>query len=331
MTRHVLVLAACLAPAAAAHAQPAGAQAEVLFREGRDLMAKGKIAEACAAFDQSQKLDPATTTLLNLAGCREKNNQLATAWGLFLDAERQTRGSTNEATKKLHDVAQDRATKLEPRVSKLTITVAAKVDGLEIVRDQERIDPVMWNRALPVDGGTYTITAKAPGAQPFTTKVTVAAEKDAKTVEVPDLRAPKPVPATPATTQPPPTTTGARPVEPVDDDERPRPERKRIAVVPIVIASVSATVLLGTAFGFSLWGDATYDDAKAEIADQARRDELYSSANTKRYVAEGLAVAGIAAAGATVWLIVRGRGHAASTTAQRVRISPAGIAVVGRF
>ena len=166
-------------------AQPVGAQAEVLFREGRDLMAAGKYAEACAAFEQSQKLDPATTTLLNLAACREKLGQLATAWGLFLDAERQTRSASDSAGQQLHDVARSRARKLEPRVSKLAINVPdeSKIDGLEIVRDRQRIEAVMWNRALPVDGGTYTITAQAPGANEWSTTVIVANEGDTKTVD----------------------------------------------------------------------------------------------------------------------------------------------------
>src|SRR5689334_15756470 len=101
-------------------------------------MAAGKYAEACSAFEQSQKLEPAIATLLNLAGCREKVGQIATAWGLFLDAERQTRGASDAANQQLHDVARDKAAKLEPRVSKLTINVpkAVQIDGLEILRDQ---------------------------------------------------------------------------------------------------------------------------------------------------------------------------------------------------
>jgi hypothetical protein len=186
--RIALVLA--LVVSTTAHAQPAGAQAEVLFREGRDLMAAGKYTEACASFEQSQKLEPALSTLLNLAGCREKAGQLATAWGLFLEAERQTRGAKDASTRKLNDVAKTRAQKLEPRVSKLAINVPqnSQVDGLEILRDKERIEPVMWNRALPIDGGTYTISARSPGASTWSTQVTIGAEGDTKTVDVPDLR-----------------------------------------------------------------------------------------------------------------------------------------------
>src|SRR5215471_15410206 len=113
--RHIAAL--LVAFAGVARAQPSGAQAEALFREGKDLMAKGKVAEACAAFDASQKLEPEVTTLLNLAACREKNDQLATAWGLFLEAERQTRTSSDPPTQQLHQVATSHASKLEPRLS----------------------------------------------------------------------------------------------------------------------------------------------------------------------------------------------------------------------
>src|SRR5436190_11289267 len=80
-----------------AGAQTAGAQAEVLFRQGKTLFAAGKFAEACAAFDASERLEPDVSTVMNQANCREKNGQLATAWGEFLDAERQTRSATDAA------------------------------------------------------------------------------------------------------------------------------------------------------------------------------------------------------------------------------------------
>src|ERR1043166_9179048 len=125
----LLALLASVAPVGPAvriaAAQPSGAQAETLFRQGKDLMAKGKTAEACAAFDASQKLDPTISTLLNQAACREKNEQLATAWGLFLEAERQPRTASDAPPQQLHQVAASKAAKLEPRLSTLTITVSS--------------------------------------------------------------------------------------------------------------------------------------------------------------------------------------------------------------
>src|SRR5512143_2686426 len=122
-TRWLVISCIVLATAAPrVFAQSASVQAQSLFEEGRKLLAAGNLAEACAAFDSSQKLDPAITTLLNLADCRERNQQLATAWGTFADANRMARASSNA---KLASVANNHAHKLEPRLSKLTISVPA--------------------------------------------------------------------------------------------------------------------------------------------------------------------------------------------------------------
>lgn len=348
MTLIRVIIAYCLLAAVTplVRAQPAGAQAEVLFREGRDLMAAGKTAEACASFEQSQKLDPVVTTLLNLAACREKLGQLATAWGLFLEVERQTRSANDRASEQLHKVARDRAAKLEPRVPKLTISVPdrSKLDGLEILRNNENVSSVMWNRALPVDGGTYTITARAPGTNEWSTRVTLTLEADIKTIDIPDLRnlmrdLDKPPEAPTAietasgqrqTTQPAAPSAGGELPESLDV---PMATGRRGLVLPVALGA-GAAVVLGSALGFSLWGDSTYDEAKAEMTDQARRDSLYDSANRKRFAAQGLAVAGVGCAGVAVWLYLRQRSASTEpTSAARLIFVPtgSGIGVVGRF
>jgi hypothetical protein len=311
--KQLTIFVALVSMTATTSAQPAGAQAEVLFRHGRELLDAGKIAEACAAFQESQKLEPAVTTLVNLAGCREQNHELATAWGLFLDAERQTRGSSDPASQQLLDIAQAKAAALEPRVSKLMVNVPDKsrVQGLEIKRDAQPIEPVMWNRALPIDGGTYTIEAHAPGSETWSTKITVGAEADTKTVDVPDLAS---LPRDLTVKAPPPV------VEP----EQP-------SHVAAFVVGGGAVAALGGALAFDLWAHSTWDDAKAEMTDQARRDSLYSSANTKYYVAQGLTVAGIAAAGVAVWLYVRGGDDSKSEQATTFVVSPTGAALAGTF
>jgi hypothetical protein len=309
-------------------AQSAGAQAEVLFRQGRDLMAANKLEEACAAFAESQRLEPAITTLLNLAGCREKAGQLATAWGLFLEAERQTRSATDTNTKKLHDVAADRAKKLEPRVSKLSINVPQNVavKGLEILRGSEAVTPAMWSHALPIDGGTHTITARAPGKKAWSTQITIAPERDVKTVDIVELAADDAV-AMPASTTNPQPDDRSQPEEP----DEPAPTTRRSRVVPIIIGGVGVG-LLGGALGFEIMARSTYDDAKAEMTDQGRRDELFDSAVTKRYAAQGMAVAGAVGVGVAVWLFVRG-GDKQDSTSSALHVVPSlsGISVVGRY
>jgi hypothetical protein len=289
-------------------------------------MAKGDLAEACKAFQQSQKLEPAVTTLMNLASCREKAGQFASAWGIFLEVERQTRGA---AQKKLNKVAVDRATALEPRVSKLTINVVPQ-DGLQIQLGEEPVADAMWNRAMPVDGGTYTITARAPGWAPWSTQVTVAVEKDHKTLDVPKLekaRASKtPVAMAGKTEQ----SAGDEGTD--DIVEGPQSSPRRSKIVPIVVG-VGGLALAGGAVWFELSARASYDDAKAELTDQMRRDSLEDKANTRRYIAQGMAVAGIGCIGVATILLLRGGSSDATTTslAPVAGANQAGFAIMGSW
>lgn len=312
---------------AGAFAEPYGAQAEALFRQGRDLIDAGKIAEACGAFDESQRLDPAVTTLLNLADCRERQGQLATAWGLFLDAARQTRTASDTTGQQLHASAEAHAQKLEPRVSKLTIRVPrqSQIDDLEILRDGTRINAAQWNRALPIDGGSYTIAARAPGMSEWLTRVTVAAEQDAKTVEIPELhKLPRKVdrPAVPLPSPavvPPPSPTAV-------------PPRRGPSKVAPVLVGLAAVGLLGGGVAFELRAESKYASAKAEMKDQARRDDLHDAATENRIVAGVFAVAGAAASVTAVFLLFRDGDRAAAPNA-RVHVAPmaGGFAVVGQF
>jgi hypothetical protein len=311
----------------AALAQSAGAQAEALFRQGRNLMAAGKVADACIAFEESQKLQPAVTTLLNLAGCHEKLGQLATAWGLFLDAVRDTRSATDAAGQQLHGVAQAHADKLEPRVSKLTISVSpqSQVVGLEITRGQDRVEPALWNRALPMDGGTYTITARAPGANPWSIQVTVAAAGDARTIQVPDLRNRPRESGKPA---PPRSPVAVKLAEPA-----PASAHAPRTVLPVVVGA-GALALLGGGLGFELWGASKYSAAKSELMSQPRRQALYDAANTRHYTAEAFAACGLAAGGAAIWLYLRDRNRERDpATSARMQIIPkvAGLELAGWF
>jgi hypothetical protein len=320
--RHYLVIAGAIASFQPVHAQPAASEADALFRQGRELMAAHNYAEACTAFERSQKLEAAVTTLINLAGCREQSGQLATAWGLFVDAAHQTQSSADPRTQQLHQVAAEHARKLEARVSKLTIKVAtaARVAGLAIERGGQRVDPAQWDHAMPVDGGTYVVSARAPRATPWSMEITIAPEGDAKTVEVPPLHevAPAPKPSTDES-----TSSGD------EEEEAPRPA---IGKLPIVLGA-GAIALGGGALAFSLWGDSTYNAAKAEMADPNRRSSLYNSANTKRYVAQGLGVAGLACAGAAVWMYLHRRADhpRASAHESALIVSPRGIGFAARF
>lgn len=309
--------------ASSAHAQSATAQAETLFRQGKDLLAHGKVAEACAAFDASQKLEPTIATLLNQASCREKNGQLATAWGIFLDAERQSRAATDEQTRKLHQVASDHAAALEPKLSTLTVTVPGenRVRGLEILRNGDPIDPGAWGKPLPVDGGTYKVTARAPGNSEWSTSITVAPERDVKTVETPRLKAA--LAAAPL----------AKPAAPAAGASSPPAHRSR--VLPIVFGG-AAVALGGAALGFELSARSANDKAQDTTRPKADRDDSWHTANTRRHIAQGLGIAGLASAGVAVYLFLRAPATSESSQTA-LRLAPvltdaqAGLALSGGF
>jgi hypothetical protein len=179
----LLVLVSLSAPAAAQNVE-----AESLFRDGKRLMKEGKIGEACDKFEASERLETSVGTLLNLADCREKNKQLATAWAAFLKAEAAAKRAGNDAKRQAE--AKKRAKDLEARLSYLTISVpeTSRIDGLAISRNGSNVDPALWNSGAPVDIGTYVIKASAPGHEPWSTEVTVSAEGEKASVEVPRFK-----------------------------------------------------------------------------------------------------------------------------------------------
>src|SRR5882672_5018849 len=111
-----------LTTAAMLGATTAGAQsrdpaaAEALFREGRAAAQRGEWETACPKLRESQRLDPAAGTLLNLADCEQHRGKVATAWQLF----RQVVESLPESDERV-PLAKHRAADLEKRLPHLTI------------------------------------------------------------------------------------------------------------------------------------------------------------------------------------------------------------------
>src|SRR5205085_12007916 len=92
--------------------------AEALFRDGRDAFKKGDWATACPKFAESQRLDPATGTLFNLADCEEHAGKTASAWLRWRDLIDALR--TNQ-TDERYAMAQQHASALEARLPKLRV------------------------------------------------------------------------------------------------------------------------------------------------------------------------------------------------------------------
>ncbi len=194
-------LALVLSTAAGARAQSSGDQAaaEALFKQGRDLMASGHLAEACPKLAESQRLDPGTGTLLNLAICYERNGQLASAWVTYKEAATAAQKTDQPERAQL---ARRKAAELEPKLPTLTIVVPAAADrpDLQIRRDGEAIGRAGWGVPIPVDPGVHSVEATAPGRKAWQGQTSIEGVAAQASLEVPPLAE---LPTDTATTTPP--------------------------------------------------------------------------------------------------------------------------------
>lgn len=162
--------------------------AEVAFDEAVALVEKGQYKEACAKFEESDRLDHAMNTVYNLADCYEKLGRITSAWEAYQKVANEARQAGKDALKK---DAQDRADALKPKISKLTIAVppsVAATSGLVVKRDGVIVDSELWNQSIPVDAGEHTIVVSAPARSPWQTSISLS-EAQAEKVTVPELEA----------------------------------------------------------------------------------------------------------------------------------------------
>jgi hypothetical protein len=194
-TASLVLVALALAGEGVARADSQEARlAQALFEEARALMASKRFPEACLKLAESQRLDPATGTLLNLAVCHEEEGRLAAAMSEFREV---AAASTRERRADRRVVAEQHLAALEKLVPKLSVTVSPRAQalaGLEVRLDGLELRPAAWGVAAPVDPGPHTVTATAANRQPWTTTVIVA-RGEIRPVDVDDPVAPEAEPA----------------------------------------------------------------------------------------------------------------------------------------
>ena len=151
-------------------------------------MAQQKFADACTAFESSYHLEPDISTLLNHADCREKNGQFATAW-IYRRCRRTTIPILPycNSTRSLQHVPA--TSRRDYRSFRLMLRPPIGLTASESC-DANLVEPGLWNHLQPIDGGTYRITARAPGRVTWSTTVIVNPEGDVQVVAVPKLDLP---------------------------------------------------------------------------------------------------------------------------------------------
>ncbi len=308
------------AGAASAQQNP---QAEQLFRRGQELVKQGKYAEGCDKLEASQRLESNVNTLLNLAACREKNGQLATAWALFLRAASEARKSARDQP--LVQVAVGFSAKLEPRLPYLTVSVpdTSRVDGLAIVLDGRTLDVEEYNQGVPIDPGTHEVLGRAPGHEPWTTSVTIA-EAERRSVEVPRFK--EVARLAPGTGAAPAGGGGGAGSAGAVDERNPGMSTLRKAAIGAGAVGVIGLAAMTT---FGLQARSTWNEAQDTGDDQLRKDA--ESKAGLATIGGAVGVAGVAA-GVTLWIVGKPK-HRDGGTAWIPVVSSRGVglAVGGRF
>ena len=304
-----------------ASADPATKQrADKLFEDGRKYLANGEYSLACTAFEESQAVEPAIGTQLNIALCYEKWGKLAAAYTGYLDAERQAR----EVKDKRSTVARKQADALEPKLARLRVTLPDGIDRYAIyLLDAKEIDAAKLAGELVLDPGPHVIEVRVAGTPPTQNTITLQAGQRAKLeLAQPAAPAKQPAPvveAKPAPPQPAPTTTRSKP--------------QLYGGIGLVSAGV---VTMGIATAIALDARSDYNAAKercpdglcASLADFEATNDARDRARTMTWVFVGGAA--VATVG-TILILTSKR----STPRERISVTPtisgtsAGIAIGG--
>lgn len=311
-------LAALLATSGAlpARAGDSGtALAESLFRDGKRLTKEGKFADACPKLEESQRIEPKLGTLMWLAACHAGQGKTASAWAEYTEAASQAAHAGRNAEA---ETARKQMAELEPKLARLVIRADKAPAGFEISLDGTKLGAGAIGSALPVDPGSHTLVATAPGRKEWTKTVDVAAGPSKQTLDVPEL-------APIETTEAKPTPAPEKPTLAVDAAPSSGPSPWGFVLGGVAIAGVG----VGSYFG--LRAMARNKDAEElcpggqchgqglELDAQARSSATVSTIS--------FAVAGAAAIGAVIVFATGGK----SASSVQVGVAPGGLSLAGRF
>lgn len=328
MRRGPLLLAAALVSVrtlgtAPAHAEGTAAlpalSAEALFAEGRQLMDANELDRACERFKESDRLDPAVGTLLNLARCEKKRGRTASAWLAYREAAARAHDAGETERERVARAQADALAGTLPRL-RLDVPDAARTPGLELRIDGAGCPSTLWNTSLPLDPGVHTLVAAAPGFERWTVEFELTArnELDAAVPPLAPLAEPAPprvlpparaahaAPA-PAKSRPPDVSRG-----PVSSNASPW------RTMGLVSTGVGAALL---AAGIGLAVDAKHLDARSREGDHCDASgcdatglDLNHRALRTASSATALSIAGatLLAGGITLTLVARTRTPARS-------------------
>jgi hypothetical protein len=185
----ILQAALAASPARAQSSPDDVKKADKLFRDAQKQLKAGNVHEACASFAESQRLDPAVGTLLNLADCHAQEHKTATARGEFEAAATLAQKS---GQREREAFAQSQLKELEQVLSFVTVRFVngASVDDVKV--DGTPLDRASLATPIALDPGKHTFLFGGTGHTPRAVDIDVALGPSTQVLDV------QPLPLAPA-------------------------------------------------------------------------------------------------------------------------------------
>jgi hypothetical protein len=241
-----------------AHAQPTSA-ADRSFSQGQALLKDGHISQACEQFAESQRLEAALGTLINLASCHERQNKLATAVHEYQAAAAWARERGSSELER-EQFARERVRVLETQVPTLRVQLNGPLEDVTVEIDGNALPRANASINVQLDPGTHVVTAKASGKRTWQASLELAAG-ESRTLE----------PTFEDEPLAPPTPTGARASD--------RSWAYVLGASGIAVATVGAALLIHA----RVLSDSSQREAQRAVMDEGAIDTTHQRVSLERY------------------------------------------------
>lgn len=168
---------------AAADGASKEALAESLFQEAKRLLAAGQTSAACEKFKASLDVERASGTLTALAFCHQKEGRTASAWAEYTEVESDAKRA-GKADQERYAHAQ--LVELEGQLHRVSVKIAS-TPNLRVTMDDVELPAAARATPFPVDPGSHTFVATAPGHSTVEKSVEIGRGPGVTVVELPAL------------------------------------------------------------------------------------------------------------------------------------------------
>lgn len=306
--------------------------ARSLAGQGKEAFEQADFEHARDLFHRAYTLVPAPTIALYEGRALTKLRRFVEAEEAFMRAARTTLDAESpEPFRKAVRDAEDDLAALQVKMPKVTIVTSgagASDPALTVSLDGRPLKSALLGVEMPVDPGTHTLSAVAPGGAPTQVSFT-AAEKQRQKVELVVQAGGKAAPAIAPIVKP------EAPHEPPPRESAPSPWHARSGFIAggVGVAGVVTGIVTG------LMAGSRYKEAERECPEQhcvqggAGWDKVESFRTLRTVSTVGYIVGGLGIAAGTTLLLTAPRKSTASAQAKSVNIwvGPASVGLLGAF